>query len=73
MGRLWLIKDEGTINRFREASRCADIGHEAVRAALANGGWRGKTEIAGIAEHAMRKAGSEWAWSFTAGNEIASG
>ncbi len=73
--RLSLIKDEGTINRFREASRYTDVGHEAVREALVNGGWKGKTEteIAGIAECAMRKAGSEWAWSFTAGNEIASG
>lgn len=59
--RLSLIKDEGTINRFREASRIVDIGHRAVRAALVNGGYKGRTEteIAGIAAHAMRKAGSE--------------
>jgi len=73
--RLSLIKDEGTINRFREASRIVDVGHRAVRAALVKGGYKGKTEteIAGIAAHAMRKAGSEWEWSFTGGNEIASG
>jgi len=73
--RLSLIKDEGTINRFREASRIVDVGHRAVRAALVNGGYKGKTEteIGGIAAHAMRKAGSEWEWSFTGGNEIASG
>jgi Xaa-Pro aminopeptidase len=73
--RLSLIKDEGTINRFREASRIVDIGHKAVYAALVNGGYKGKTEteIGGIAAHAMRKAGSEWEWSFTGGNEIASG
>jgi len=73
--KLSLIKDEGTINRFREASRIVDVGHRAVRAALVNGGYKGKTEteIGGIAAHAMRKAGSEWEWSFTGGNEIASG
>ena len=73
--KLALIKDEGTINRFREASRIVDMGHRAVLEALENGGWKGKTEteIAGIAALAMRKAGSEWEWSFTGGNEIASG
>lgn len=73
--RLSLIKDEGTKNRFREASRLVDIGHQAVYQALINGGYKGmtETEIAGIASHAMRKAGSEWEWSFTGGNEIASG
>ena len=73
--RLATIKDEGTINRFREASRIVDVGHEAVFEALRDGGYRGmtETEVAGIAAHAMRKAGSEWEWSFTGGNEIASG
>jgi len=73
--RLSLIKDEGTINRFREASRIVDVGHKAVKDALANGGWKGmtETEIAGIAALAMRRAGSVWEWSFTGGNEIASG
>ncbi len=73
--RLALIKDTGTINRFREASRIVDVGHQAVFDALKNGGYRGKTEteIAGLAALAMRKAGSEWEWSFTGGNEIASG
>lgn len=73
--RLALIKDEGTINRFREASRIVDVGHRAVRDAISNGGWKGmtETEIAGIAALAMRKAGSVWEWSFTGGNEIACG
>ena len=30
MDRLSVIKDEGTINRFREASRLVDMGHQAV-------------------------------------------
>jgi Xaa-Pro aminopeptidase len=73
--RLSLIKDPGTINRFREASRIVDVGHHVVLEALRNGGWQGmtETEIAGLAAYAMRKEGSEWEWSFTGGNEIASG
>jgi Xaa-Pro aminopeptidase len=73
--RLALIKDQGTINRFREASRLVDIGHQAVYAAINSGGYLGmtETELAGIASHAMRKAGSEFDWTFTGGNEIASG
>ena len=73
--RLAMIKDRGTVNRFREASRIVDVGHEAVFEAIRDGGYRGmtETEIGGIAAHAMRKAGSEWEWSFTGGNEIASG
>jgi Xaa-Pro aminopeptidase len=75
LDRLAVIKDEGTIARFREASRIVDVGHAAVFEALQDGGFRGmtETELAGIAAHAMRKAGSEWEWSFTGGNEIASG
>lgn len=72
---LSLIKDEGTKNRFREASRLTDIGHRAVYDAIINGGYEGmtETEIAGIAAYAMRKAGSVLEWSFTGGNEIATG
>jgi len=73
--KLSLIKDEGTMNRFREASRIVDIGHHAVYDAIKDGGYKGMTEaeIAGIADYHMRKAGSEFTWSFTGGNEIASG
>ncbi len=73
--RLSLVKDAGTIARFREASRIVDVGHAAVFEALRDGGWKGltETEIAGLAALAMRRAGSEWEWSFTGGNEIASG
>ena len=73
--RLSMIKDEGTINRFRKASCIVDIGHQAVFDAIKDGGYRGmtETEIGGLAAHAMRRAGSEWEWSFTGGNEIASG
>lgn len=73
--RLSMIKDAGTINRFRAASRLVDIGHAAVYEAIKDGGFEGmtETEIAGLAGYAMRKAGSEWEWSYTGGNEIAAG
>jgi Xaa-Pro aminopeptidase len=73
--RLSLVADQGTINRFLEASRIVDLGHQAVYDAIVDGGYQGmtETEIAGLAAYAMRKAGSEWEWSFTGGNEIASG
>jgi len=72
---LSLIKDAGTINRFREASRIVDEGHRAAREALQNGGYKGITEtvIAGIAALAMRKAGSVSEWNFAGLNEISSG
>ena len=72
---LSIIKDIGTINRFREASRIVDEGHKAARAALENGGWKGMTEtvIAGIAALAMRKEGSVSEWNFAGLNEISSG
>ena len=75
LDRLSVIKDEGTINRFREASRMVDIGHQAVLEAIRDGGYHNmtETEIGGIAALAMRRAGSEWEWSFTGGNEIAAG
>ncbi|MCF8054881.1 MAG: M24 family metallopeptidase [Deltaproteobacteria bacterium] len=72
---LQLIKDIGTINRFREASRIVDVGHHAIFKELSHGGWKGltETEVAGLCALAMRREGSEWEWSFTGGNEIASG
>ncbi len=72
--RLAVIKEPGEVARCREASRIVDVGHQAVLEALRDG-YQGmtETEIAGLAAYAMRKAGSEWEWSFTGGNEIASG
>ncbi len=70
-----LIKDEGTINRFREAGRIVDEGHKAARAAIENCGWKGmtETELGGIAALAMRRAGSVSEWNFAGLNEISSG
>ena len=73
--RLAVIKERGTINRFRKAGAMADAGHLAVYNAIIDGGFKEytETEIAGIAAMGMREAGSVWEWSFTGGNEIASG
>jgi Xaa-Pro aminopeptidase len=73
--RLAVIKEPGEINRFRKAGAMADAGHVAVYNAIINGGFNKytETEIAGIAAMGMREAGSTWEWSFTGGNEIASG
>ncbi len=73
--RLSLTKDAGTINRFREAGRICDAGHQAVYDAVRNGGWRKLTETAvgGIAALAMRQAGSVSEWNFAGLNEIATG
>ena len=72
---LSVIKDAGTINRFRKAGEITDAGHVAVLNAIRDGGFKKytETEIAGIAAMGMRSAGSVWEWSFTGGNEIASG
>ncbi len=72
---LSLIKDQGTINRFREAGRICDVGHQAVIEAVSNGGYKKltETEVAGIAALAMRKAGSVSEWNFAGLNEISTG
>ncbi len=72
---LAMIKEPGEIARFREASRIVDVGHQEVWQAIQKQGYCGmtETEVGGLAALAMRKAGSEWEWSFTGGNEIASG
>jgi Xaa-Pro aminopeptidase len=73
--RLSIIKDAGTVNRFREAGRMCDVGHEAVHEAVRNGGWRKLTEtqVGGIGAAAMRRAGSVSEWNFAGLNEIATG
>ena len=73
--RVSLIKDEGTINRFRKAGQICDAGHQAVQDAVTQGGWNTitETEVGGIAALAMRRAGSVSEWNFAGLNEIATG
>jgi Xaa-Pro dipeptidase len=71
LNEIFIIKDEAEIESFRRAGEICDLGFEAVIKDLRVG--MTETEIAGIAEYAMRKAGSELNWSFTGGQEIATG
>ncbi|MEM1658666.1 MAG: Xaa-Pro peptidase family protein [Candidatus Jordarchaeales archaeon] len=68
---LTLYKEPEEIKLLRRASEITDVGQQAVRDSLEVG--MTETEVAGIAEYAMRKAGSDWAWTLTGGQEIASG
>ncbi|HHY47617.1 MAG TPA: aminopeptidase P family protein [Firmicutes bacterium] len=65
------VKEKEEILLMRQVSAIADIGFAAALDALKAG--KTENEIAGVAEYAMRCAGSEWAWSVTAGTEVGSG
>ncbi len=65
------IKEPEEIKLLKRASEITDVGQKAVKEELCVG--MTETEVAGIAEYAMRKAGSDWAWTLTGGQEIASG
>jgi len=56
---------------MRQATALVDAAHEEVRRFLRVG--VSEKEIAGVAEKAMRDRGSQFAWTFTGGQEIASG
>jgi Xaa-Pro aminopeptidase len=71
LNEIFLLKDEAEIALFRRAGEICDLGMAAVLAEIEVG--MTETEVAGIAEYAMRQAGSELNWSFTGGQEIASG
>ncbi|MGV0817517.1 M24 family metallopeptidase [Martelella sp. AMO21009] len=68
---LMLIKEPEQIALMRQATAITDAAQEAVRRSAHPG--MAETEIAGIAEQAARDLGSEFAWTFTGGQEIASG
>lgn len=68
---LFLIKDDAEIDSFRRAAEICDLGMATVLKELRVG--MTETEVAGIAEYTMRAAGSEHNWTFTGGQEIASG
>jgi len=74
--RIQFIKEPEEIAMLRKASEITDIGQIAVKNALAERS-KGKifteNEIAGIGTLAMRKAGSNYEWTFTGNQEIGSG
>jgi len=71
LNEIFIIKEEAEIESFRRAAEICDLGLGAVLKELRVG--MTETEVAGIAEYAMRKAGSELNWTFTGGQEIGSG
>lgn len=71
MDRFTLVKEPEEIKLMRHATALVDCAHEAVRDALEVG--ISEKRIAGIAERVMREGGSQFAWTFTGGQEIASG
>lgn len=74
--RIQFIKEPEEIEMLRKASEITDIGQVAVKEALqdrAQGKKFTENEIAGIGTLAMRKAGSNYEWTFTGNEEIASG
>ena len=69
--KFMLIKEPEQIALMRQATALSDAAQEAIRLEARPG--MTETEIAGIAERVMRDLGSEFAWTFTGGQEIASG
>ena len=69
--KLTLIKEDEEVKLMRQATAICDHAHEVVLRELHAG--MSEKQIAGIAEKAARDAGSEFAWTFTGGMEIASG
>jgi Xaa-Pro aminopeptidase len=69
--KLTLIKEDEEVKLMRQASAICDHAHEVVLRELRAG--MTEKQVAGIAEKAARDAGSEFAWTFTGGMEIASG
>jgi Xaa-Pro dipeptidase len=74
--RIQFIKEPEEIAMLRKASEITDIGQLAVKEELSNrpsGKQFTENEIAGIGTLAMRKAGSNYEWTFTGNQEIGSG
>ncbi len=71
LNEIFLLKEEAEIALFRRAAEICDLGMAAVLAEIEVG--MTETEVAGIAEYAMRQGGSELNWTFTGGQEIGSG
>lgn len=69
--RHMLLKEPEQIQLMRQATAMCDTAQEALRERVRPG--MTETEIAGIAEQVLRDRGSEFAWTFTGGQEIASG
>jgi Xaa-Pro aminopeptidase len=69
--QLTMVKEEAEVRLMRQATAIVDCAHEEVRKFLRPG--VNEKQIAGVAEKVMRDMGSEFAWTFTGGQEVASG
>jgi Xaa-Pro aminopeptidase len=72
MDKIQNIKEPEEIALLRRASEVTDAGQAACKELDS---WVGLTEtqLGGVADQAMRNAGSDWAWTITGGQEIGSG
>ncbi|MCX6260611.1 MAG: Xaa-Pro peptidase family protein [Bacteroidia bacterium] len=66
-----LVKEDAEIQFLKKAAQIADYGVHCAFESLEVG--MTETELAGVAEYAMRKLGNEWDWSVTGGTEVGSG
>ncbi len=71
MDDLTMVKEDEEVRLMRQATAIVDCAHMELRRVLKAG--MSEKQVAGIAEKVMRDAGSEFAWTFTGGQEIASG
>jgi Xaa-Pro aminopeptidase len=74
--RIQFIKEPEEIAMLRKASKITDIGQETVKKVFMErpeGKVFTENEIAGLGTLAMRKAGSNYEWTFTGNQEIGSG
>jgi len=74
--RIQFIKEPEEIAMLRRASEITDLGQQTVKKVLSErpkGKIFTENEIAGIGTLAMRKAGSNYEWTFTGNQEIGSG
>nr|MDO8082042.1 Xaa-Pro peptidase family protein [Candidatus Freyarchaeota archaeon] len=65
------IKEKGAIKLLRQAAAIADIGVDVARGTIVPG--MNETELVGVIEEAMRRAGNQWAWALTGGHEVGTG
>ncbi len=68
---IMVIKEPNEIVLIRRAAEIADLGLQEAFKSLKVGVT--ENEVAGVAELALRKAGSSWAWAETGGTEVGSG
>lgn len=69
--RMMLIKEPAQIQLMRQATAMCDAAQQQLRTMVRPG--MSEVEIAGVAEKTLRDCGSEFAWTFTGGQEIGSG